>query len=179
MPKIFKKNCEWCGKWYEKQNKRFCSNSCASFYKHKNIQYGFVKGQVPINKYLQPSHCPICKVKFQPTTYKSKYCSKECYYKNISLSYNLESHPNWRGGNFINRRGYIILSVGKGKQVYEHRLIMEKHLGRKLKPTEHVHHIDFDKTNNHISNLKILNNSEHNRLHAIKEWSEGGKLRDR
>lgn len=53
-----------------------------------------------------------------------------------------------------------------GNNVLEHRHIMEKHLGRKLAPDEHVHHIDGVMDNNSISNLAVLSPSEHHRLHA-------------
>lgn len=39
--------------------------------------------------------------------------------------------------------------------VFEHRLVMEKHLGRYLEPKETVHHIDGNRANNDISNLVL------------------------
>jgi hypothetical protein len=51
---------------------------------------------------------------------------------------------------------------------HEHRVIMEKHLGRSLRSDEIVHHIDGDKTNNDISNLIIMSQSEHAKLHAFQ-----------
>jgi hypothetical protein len=48
---------------------------------------------------------------------------------------------------------------------------MEKHLGRKLKKKEVVHHIDGDVTNNNIDNLLLLRStSEHNLLHERNKW---------
>lgn len=43
----------------------------------------------------------------------------------------------------------------KNRYVYEHRLIVEKFLGRLLNENETVHHIDKDKLNNRLENLEI------------------------
>lgn len=50
--------------------------------------------------------------------------------------------------------------------IAKHRLIMMKHLGRELTENEIVHHKDFNKSNNDISNLEILTPSEHAKLHS-------------
>lgn len=56
--------------------------------------------------------------------------------------------------------------AGVRKCVYEHDLVMEEHIGRYLNPGEVVHHIDGNKSNNDISNLMLLTNEEHVRLHG-------------
>lgn len=47
----------------------------------------------------------------------------------------------------------------RGKHL--HRQVMENFLGRPLLKDEHVHHIDFNKTNNNISNLVVVTPKEH------------------
>ena len=46
-----------------------------------------------------------------------------------------------------------------------HRLKMENKLGRKLKSTELIHHVDLNKLNNRLSNLYISSKSKHIKMH--------------
>lgn len=82
---------------------------------------------------------------------------------------NALAHPrgdkcwNWKGGRHIEAKGYVMLlkpehpnSDTKG-YIMEHRVVMEKHLGRYLlKNIEIVHHIDGNKQNNKIDNLLLF-----------------------
>ncbi len=83
-----------------------------------------------------------------------------------------ERNPNWRGGRSITGHGYVLIRVGKDHHLadvrgyaYEHRLVAEQKLGRRLLPGEEPHHVDENKQNNHPDNLEILTEAEHRARH--------------
>jgi len=80
--------------------------------------------------------------------------------------------PAWKGGKYIDGHGYLrILKpehplANKAGYVAKHTLVMEKHLGRFLTRKEVVHHINGDKQNNKIKNLKLFpSTSAHMKFH--------------
>ena len=94
-------------------------------------------------------------------------------------------HGSWRGGRHYRSQGdYILIWVspddffypmakrhtrkdgrGYGNYIYEHRLIMAKHLSRCLLPWEIVHHRNGVKDDNRNRNLIICTVSYHKQLH--------------
>lgn len=76
-----------------------------------------------------------------------------------------QNNPNWKGGEITKPDGRVMVYVGAGKYQYRARYLMEQQLSRKLFSTEVVHHINGDKTDDRLENLKLITFSEHSVLH--------------
>lgn len=66
----------------------------------------------------------------------------------------------------LTSKGYLRFAKDKeGKLRFEHNIIWENHFG-KIPLGMQIHHIDLDKANNNIDNLKLVTPLEHKRLHS-------------
>ncbi len=69
---------------------------------------------------------------------------------------------------------YKKLRLPAGRLIDEHRLVIERKLGRRLRRSEHVHHVDGHPRNNDPSNLEIVSPWKHVRHH--RAGKRGRKL---
>lgn len=75
-----------------------------------------------------------------------RFCSRGCRDKHVTRR--------------IRRDGYVQLT-GAGINALEHRLVMERHLGRTLGPDENVHHLNEVKHDNRLENLELTTRAAH------------------
>ena len=94
------------------------------------------------------------------------------------------NNGNWKGGKHHRKDGYKLIRIGiissnfKGARYkLEHRIVMEKHLKRPLLRSEIVHHINGNKSDNRIKNLKIMTQAEHAKQdYALRQINKLGQL---
>jgi len=115
--------------------------------------------------------CEVCGNEFYTKPSRNlKCCSFRCSGINRSRKLIGEASPNWKGGKEIHAGGWIWVYCPEQprahkNKVAEHRLVMEKHLGRYLTVNEIVHHLNGNKTDNQIINLELHTRSSHGKLH--------------
>lgn len=97
----------------------------------------------------------------------------------------VEQNPNWKGGRHVGEYVYVRYPdhphCKRCGYILEHRLVMEKHLGRHLRPGEVVHHCNGKKHDNRIDNLELFaTNGEHLAAELkgrCPKWTEDGRKR--
>jgi len=122
----------------------------------KSIQ-GFQKGHSPWNKGLKITTNTGC------THFKKGH---QFWLGKKRPNMSKEKHPNWKGGKRM-AHGYLTILMPnhpravKNGYVKNCYLIMEKHLGRFLKPNEFIHHINHIRNDDRLENLQLVNRSSH------------------
>jgi len=127
----------------------------------------------------QENHYPLWQIRANKT--ERFYCSRDHRYKGqIGVSLSEETKKKMseaskgvlKTGGVYTARGYMfVLSPEHPHKsstgyVRKHRLVMEEHLGRFLNTGEVIHHVNENKMDNRIENLRLFNShSEHMKMH--------------
>jgi hypothetical protein len=174
--------CDNCGNKFKrnffeanKTEHHFCLKECYKKWKSintigsKNPFYGKKPKQDTILKSIKAwkgkKHTDEAKKKMSIAR-KGKTFTDE-HKRKIRQSLSGEKNYRW-GGGIKKHGGYIQIYKPEHPNadckgyVFEHRLVMEKHLGRYLKPEEVVHH-EGEKNDNRIEKLRLFENDKKHR----------------
>ena len=113
----------------------------------------------------------------KPSPRKGVKLSQETRSRMSRAKIGVYAKPSEFGGHRKKRSdGYVAVFVpthpraNKDGYVMEHDLVMEKEIGRYLNDGEVVHHINRQRDDNCISNLKLMTASSHMSFHAKERW---------
>ena len=129
----------------------------------RNISYW--KGK--INPFMIGNTFSVGRIPWNKGKKGVQICSEETRQK-LKKCHKGEKAYNWKGGRRKSSIDYILILkpnhpfCDKMGYVYEHRLVMEQMIGRYLKPSEVVHHINKIRNDNRPKNLELFSNhSQH------------------
>lgn len=155
----------YCGAEFETNNpnKIHCSDKCRNIKKSRKYSKSHSCCKYEIT-------CVICKKQFKGSRPNTKYCSPKCKGKSQQKYLNIPQCLKESNKKLDKNIGYVRVycpmhpEANSRGYVYEHRLVAEEKIGRRLKKGEIVHHKNGLRWDNNPENLEIMTASEHSKL---------------
>lgn len=153
-----------------------CRRNNSSCYRHRELVLRMAKEMASLSE--------IARKIGTNTRLVRGFLDREGIKRKYPTNYGGPRSPCWRGGRHVDKNGAIyILSPDHPHKthagyVFEHRLIMEKMIGRYLIPNEVVHHRDGNPGNNSPDNLQLFSENAEHLAYELKgrvpNWSKEG-----
>lgn len=155
--------CKNCEKHFISKTNRgamYCSNSC----------------KVTAYRKRQRKICERCDSEYVPMRgSRQKYCSRKCASDARKIFLDIPSCIEGASRKLDKNIGYIRLYVPMHPEantwgyVYEHRIVAENMIKRRLLPNEVVHHKNGKRWDNREENLEVMDKRVHSSLPRRKE----------
>jgi hypothetical protein len=165
--------CLYCNKEFTSSNhlKKYCTELC---YKQAKAKRQYVK-----RDYTHKTICTECKIEFIANWNGVHLCSQECVSKHnsrvLTKFQDIPSCLEDASRKLDKNLGYVRVYVPMHPEantwgyVYEHRVMAEQIIGRRLEKDEIVHHKNGKRWDNRIENLEVMNKNDHAKLHGQRE----------
>lgn len=158
--------CEQCGHRFTRPASRakarsFCSRTCfyaSGVHRENAIKANKVKSPNGGKREVRCTRCDAPFTRFLSQTHDGPmFCSRLCQ----------KAHAIEAPNRQVTSGGYIKIFVGRDYpgatghgHMFEHRKVMQDHLGRPLFRHENVHHLNGQRDDNRLENLELWSHSQ-------------------
>lgn len=165
--------CENCDNPVAEQGKRFCSTTCWYAFtkkrrtipcascgelferKVKSVKACSVACGNKLKEAKKEVVCATCGTTFlRPHGKQRTFCSRSCALVERNKQGNTAKASRAEGATNKTPNGYV-MEKSNGAWTQQHRLVVEEKIGRKLLPSERVHHINGIRDDNRPENLEL------------------------
>lgn len=145
-----------CGHEYKKTRRPAPCPQCGELFTRTSVTQTLCsdKCRTEARKIVRTSTCAFCGGAFvRPHGKNPTFCSHSCSMKSRNIIGIGKARPV--GSTRLAGAGYLSEKDVDGKWIIQHRLVMQRSLGRALGKTEYVHHINGNRKDNRLENLEL------------------------
>lgn len=162
--------CLTCGNIIERPGLKYCSNDC---YGKANTGAGSARYNQQL---ISCANCGLDMLRSPAHIHETNFCGSDCQNTYHSARISGEANPRYKDGVHKDKKQVKLLYEGFTLKLRKYIRVLDKNSCRVCGLTKdqhgmnmHVHHIDYDKTNNTVQNLISLCRYCHGKVHGDEE----------